>query len=66
LKQLEKINNLVERGKDKVHRVIRAIPFFPCKDLGEIASFLTFSKDRIRDLIDLGYDDGKAVLASLG
>jgi len=66
LNQLEKTNNLVREGRDQAHRIVRAIPFYPCDDLGEIADFLNFSRDRITRLIELGYRDGKRALESVG
>ena len=66
LRQLEKINELIQSGLDSTHRTVRPIPFYPCMDLGEIASFLIFSKDRITRLVEMGYEDGKRVLESIG
>jgi NTE family protein len=63
LLHLERINSLVERGLDKAHRIVKAIPLFPSRELGEIASFLTFSREHIEELIQLGYEDARKAFA---
>ena len=62
LQQLEKVNELVREKRLKDHRNIRAVTFYPQRDLGDIAQYLLFSRDHTESLIDLGYKDGKRVL----
>ncbi len=57
LLHLAHINRLVEQGLDKAHRIVKAVVLYPSRELGEISSFLTFSKDHIGELIALGYED---------
>lgn len=62
LKQLERINRLVEMGLDKSHRLIRVHLVVPSRDTS-VLRIIRYDPKVSRELIDLGYRDAQSTLA---
>jgi NTE family protein len=62
LKQLERINRLVEMGLDSSHRLIRVHLVFPSRDTS-VLRIIRYDPRVSRELIDLGYRDARNALA---